>query len=307
MDWDDGFGSDKRKRKSSNPMGMALAGFAAAVLILVGLKMGLKKEDDTPQITIQQVDIDPVEAPILEPTPELEAEEEPEVEESPEVKPPPRRKRPAYTPPKRNYEAVAYYPKADPIPEVEDLDEGIPERLRTDVSMFLVMAQSGHLTQNHVYDLEAIGTDDDSYTQARSLLLMNAEKARNARNVKKYLDQLFYLDENRYNPVFLSKRARWFANNRRYDRALADAQKAEQHWARIPPTLVFETKAEIFEVQAASLQGLFYKSEDDVDLLDKAIRSWTKYAEHVDDRRSDLEKHADDQIKKLDYARKRLR
>jgi len=269
--------------------------------------MGLKKEDDTPQITIEQVDPDPVEAAILEPTPELEAEAEPEVEESPEVKPSPRRKRPVYTPPKQNYEAVAYYPKADPIPEVEDLDEGIPERLRTDVSMFLVMAQSGHLTQNHVYDLEAIGTDDDSYTQARSLLLMNAEKARNARNVKKYLDQLFYLDENRYNPVFLSKRARWFANNRRYDRALADAQKAEQHWARIPPTLVFETKAEIFEVQAASLQGLFYKSEDDVDLLDKAIRSWTKYAEHVDDRRSDLEKHADDQIKKLDYARKRLR
>ena len=125
--------------------------------------------------------------------------------------------------------------------------------------------------------------------------------------MKKYLDQLFYLDENRYNPVFLSKRARWYANNRKYDRALADAQKAEQHWARIPPALVFETKAEIFEVQAASLQGLFYKSESDVELLDKAIRGWKKYRRHVDDRRNDLGSHAEAQIKKLDYARSRLR
>ena len=158
-----------------------------------------------------------------------------------------------------------------------------------------------------MYDLETIGTDDDSYTQSRALLLMNAEQGRKARDVKKYLDQLFILDENRYNPVFLSKRARWFANNGKYDRALADAQKAEQHWARIPPNLVFPTKTEIFEVQASSLQGLFYKSEDDVDLLDKAIRGWKKYKRHVDSRRSDLGDHAEAQIRKLDYARSRLR
>lgn len=311
MDWDDGVLDEKKKRKSANPLGMALAGFAAAALVLVGLKLGLKK-DDSPEIVIQPdlpADVIPVEADgELPEAPEVI--EEPDVEVVAEAKPPPRRKQSTYTPPKQNYEAVTYYPKADPIPEPEESEESedeILERVRTDVSKYLAMAESGHLTQDHVYDLEGIGTDDDSYTQARALLLINAEKAKNGRNVKKYLDQLFYLDENRYNPVFLSKRARWYANNRKYDRALADAQKAEQHWARIPPTLVFETKAEIFEVQAASLQGLFYKSEDDIELLDKAIRGWTKYARHVDSRREDLGNHAQAQIKKLDYARKRLR
>jgi serine/threonine protein kinase len=309
MNWDDEISAEIGKRKSSNPLGMALAGFGAAALILVGLKLGLQKDDESPAIVIQPdlpAEILPVEA---EPeVPEaLELIEEPEIVAEAEAKPATRRKRTTYTPPKQNYEAVTYYPKADPVPEPDETEEDALERVRTDVSMYLVMAESGHLTQDHVYDLEGIGTDDDSYTQARALLLINAEKAKNGRNVKKYLDQLFYLDENRYNPVFLSKRARWYANNRKYDRALADAQKAEQHWARIPPTLVFETKAEIFEVQAASLQGLFYKSEDDTDLLDKAIRGWTKYARHVDSRREDLGNHAQAQIKKLDYARKRLR
>jgi hypothetical protein len=52
---------------------------------------------------------------------------------------------------------------------------------------------------------------------------------------------------------------------------------------------------------------LFYRSESDVDLLDKAIRGWKKYSEHVNPRRADLGNHAEAQIKKLDYARNRLR
>lgn len=321
MQWDDQEEEDDdfKTRKSSSPLGMALAGFAAAALILVGLKVALNDSDEPPGVQIEELVEDPSTtaqlAPVAADPVELveeiepkEAVEEP-VEAPPEVKPTPKRRRSTYTPPAKNYEAVAYYPKAEPVPEpVEEVEDGEEsERLLTDVSMYLSMAESGHLTSNHVLDLESIGTEDGSYTQARALLLMNAEKSKDARNVKKYLDQLFYLDENRYNPVFLSKRARWFANNRKYDRALADAQKAEQHWARIPPNLSFETKAEIFEVQAASLQGLFYRSEDDVDLLDKAIRGWKKYSQHVNSRRSDLGSHAEAQIKKLDYARKRLR
>lgn len=317
MDWDDG--EPQRARKSSSPLGMAFAGFAAAALILVGLKLLLNKDAPEPGVQIVKSVDKPASVATVETQPneevglieeeELEAEVLVAEEAPPEAKPAPRRKRSTYTPPAKNYEAVTYFPKADPLPEPsEEMDEDdIPERSLTDVSMYLRMAESGHLTGNHVLDLESIGTEDGSYTQARALLLMNAQKSKNARNVKKYLDQLFHLDENRYNPVFLSKRARWFANNAKYDRALADAQKAEQHWARIPPNLSFETKAEIFEVQAASLQGLFYRSEDDIDLLDKAIRGWKKYSEHVNPRRSDLGSHAEAQIKKLDYARKRLR
>jgi serine/threonine protein kinase len=315
MDWDDH--EPQKSRKSSSPLGMAFAGFAAAALILVGLKFALDKDVPEPAVQIQELADDPPTVAKLETEPEedadlaeeQEAEKPVAVEEPPEVKATPRRRRSTYTPPVKNYEAVVYYPKAEPLPEPsEEMDEDDnSERSQTDVSMYLRMAESGHLTGNHVLDLESIGTEDGSYTQARALLLMNAQKSKNARNVKKYLDQLFQLDENRYNPVFLSKRARWYANNAKYDRALADAQKAEQHWARIPPNLSFETKTEIFEVQAASLQGLFYRSESDVDLLDKAIRGWKKYSEHVNPRRADLGNHAEAQIKKLDYARNRLR
>jgi hypothetical protein len=308
MDWDDGLDTQPKK-KASKPMSMAIAGFLAALVVLLGLKMVLGGKDDAPAVIIHTEEEVAV-LNVVEPEPEPEADVEvvAMVEPEPEPEPVPRRTRSSYTPPAKNYEAVTYYPAPEPqVFDEEPADDEAPERLRTDVSMYLGMAESGHLTRSHVHDLEGIGTDDDSYTQARALLLINAEQAKNPREVKKYLDQLFYLDENRYNPVFLSKRARWYANNRKYDRALADAQKAEQHWARIPPTLVFETKAEIFEVQAASLQGLFYKSEDDIELLDKAVRGWKKYHRHVDTRRDDLGNHAEAQIKKLDYARSRLR
>jgi hypothetical protein len=203
---------------------------------------------------------------------------------------------------------VAYYPEPtpEPDPELFEEEEEEIERVRTDIVMYVDAAHAGDLGPADVRRLEAIGQDDESYTQSRALLLINAESNNNARNVKLYLDQLFQMDANRYNPVFLSKSARWSVNNGHYTRASAEAQRAEQHWARIPPSLVFETKTEIFEVQAAALQGLFYESEDDLELLDKALRGWNKYIRHVQSRRSDLVEHASAQIRTLEYARSRL-
>ena len=246
---------------------MAIAGFLVAAVLLVGLKLALRGD---PQAIPAATVADPVaqieamsaedeaaleaELAAEEREAALKAEEEQALAEAEAqaeaakvaaaARTRPATRAPVYTPPAQNYDDVAYFPEPEPEPVYdEDVLEGEEfERLRTDVSGFLAAAEDGQLSRNDIYDLEAIGTDDDSYTQARALLLMNAEKARSARDVKKYLDQLFMLDENRYSPVFLSKRARWFANNGKYDRALADAQKAEQHWARIPPDLVFPTK-----------------------------------------------------------------
>ena len=167
-------------------------------------------------------------------------------------------------------------------------------------------AAAGNLSQDNIRKLERVPSTDGSFTRSRALLLMNAEANRNGKAVKRYLDQLMSMEENRYNPVYLSKRARWFANQRRYDKALQDAQKAEQHWARIAPELVFDTKTEIYEVEAASLQGMFYASED-LEALDQAIRSWLKYQRHVQSReRMDLVARSEEQIAKLEYARDRL-
>jgi hypothetical protein len=177
---------------------------------------------------------------------------------------------------------------------------------RASLEAFSSSAAAGNLSKENVRSLERVPSTDGSFTRSRALLLMNAETNRNGRAVKRYLDQLMSLDENRYNPVYLSKRARWFANQRSYEKALQDAQKAEQHWARIAPELVFDTKTEIYEVEAASLQGMFYASED-LEALDQAIRSWLKYQRHVQSReRMDLVARSEEQIAKLEYARDRL-
>jgi len=286
----------------------------AAVGVLV-LMIALPKTEEPPAPQVEEVAIALVEPIVEEPIEEILEEEVPEEEEIEEeveevvaAAPVRRQRQSSYTPPQSNYSRVAYYPEPtpEPNPELFEEEELEVERIRTDIGMYMDAAHAGDLGPADVRTLEAIGRDDESYTQSRALLLINSESNNNARNVKLYLDQLFQLDENRYNPVFLSKSARWSVNNGHYSRANSEARRAEQHWARIPPSLVFETKTEIFEVQAAALQGLFYESEDDLELLEKALRGWNKYIVHVQSRRSDLVEHANTQIRSLEYARSRL-
>ena len=136
---------------------------------------------------------------------------------------------------------------------------------------------------------------------------MNAQRKNDDGAVKRYLDDLMAVPENRYSPVYLTDQARWLANHKEFTKAIEQAQLAERYWARLPPELVFTKKAEIYEIEAAAWQGQFYQSGTDVELLDRAIRNWERYRDHVATRsRSDLEKRADEQIAKLNGIREKI-
>ena len=156
-------------------------------------------------------------------------------------------------------------------------------------------------------NLEMVDSGDPSYTRSRALLLMNAEQDQDIKAAKRYLDQLMVLPENRYNSVYLSKQAVWYANRGSFSQALETATQAERYWARIPSELVFGTKADIYETKASSYQGLFYASEDDLDLLDQAVSGWNTYKRHMSSKGSAAEaERAQLQINKLENIRKRL-
>jgi tetratricopeptide (TPR) repeat protein len=167
-------------------------------------------------------------------------------------------------------------------------------------------AAEGRLTSSQILELETLDRADPGYTRSRALLFLNAQRRGNARSANRYLDEIMALPENQYNPVWLTAVARQHVNDQRYQMALDRAKEAERYWQRIPSEIMFAKKAEIFEIQAASYQGLFYNSED-VELLDKAVRHWEKYGEHVNNRgRSDLARKAYDEVEKLQGIRGRL-
>lgn len=177
----------------------------------------------------------------------------------------------------------------------------------TNVEMYASDARGGRLGSSDIMRLELVELEDPSYTRSRTLLLMNAEANDDTRAASRYLDELFELPENTYNSVFLSKKANIAVNAGRYQTALDSAKKAERYWGRIPPELVFATKADIYEVQAASYQGLFYADPEDLEMLEAAILGWEKYKRHVltKGQAGNAEK-ADQQIAKLEDTRRRL-
>lgn len=191
-----------------------------------------------------------------------------------------------------------------------DLDDPTPDTggtAVTNLDEYSDTARRGRLTASEIMVLEMVEVDDASYTRSRSLLLMNAEQKDDSKAVKRYLDQLMVLPENTYDSVLLSKEATWYVNTKRYQTALDKADKAERYWARIPSPLVFQTKADIYECQAASWQGLFYADGEDLDLLEHAITGWETYRRHVLTKNQTEEaKRAEAQIAKLEDVRKRL-
>jgi serine/threonine protein kinase len=167
-------------------------------------------------------------------------------------------------------------------------------------------ARDGALTSADVIALEGVTATDPAYTRSRALLLMNAQKGNDSKAVKRYLDDLMRLPENRYDPVFLTELARYYVDAGKYQQAVDTAKTAEQHWARLPSELVFSKKAEMYEIQARGYTGIFFQSQS-VDALDLAIRSWEKYREHVATRSSeDLVAMADKELTKLRTYRERM-
>lgn len=182
----------------------------------------------------------------------------------------------------------------------------VPEET-TNLDAYVDAAKKGKLSTTDLGLLELVEDSDPQYTRSRALLLMNAQKKGDEAGTKRYLEQIMQLPENQYNPVFLVDYARFYVNRGDYARALDTAMKAEKYWARLPSELVYGKKAEIYEIQAASWQGKFYKSGEDLELLESAIRGWERYKTHVGSQaRADLEKKADAELAKLTGIRSRL-
>lgn len=194
-----------------------------------------------------------------------------------------------------------------PEPTPEAVLEPVAEP-SVDVASWSDSARSGRLGDDGVSALESVPAGDANYTRARTLLLMNAQKRGDSKATRAYLDDLMGLPENRYNPVLLTDYARYNVNRGEYSKAIEQASLAERNWARLPSELVFTKKAEIYEIQAAAYQGRFYKNSEDAELLENAVRYWTKYRDHVSTKgRSDLAKKADAELEKLADIKEKLK
>ncbi len=195
-------------------------------------------------------------------------------------------------------------PKIETSPSsVADLalaTEPAPSHSGIDFAGYTSAASKGKLDPSAIMALETVEQTDPDFTRARTLLFMDAERRKDTRSSARYLAEIMSVPENRYNPIFLVEQARSEIRSGSYKRALASANKAEQYWARLPSELVFTKKAEIYEIQAAAAQGLFYASEGDQELLQESIRLWQRYRDHVSTKgRKDLAAKADTELATL--------
>lgn len=294
---------------SQRAVGMLVLVGVAGVLVLAGLlwvawSLGTRTTPSprTPPLeAASEVAIPtPVETPVADVVAQVERTEGPPPPEAPA--PPP--VRPAeIAPPEPD-------PGDSPLPPVADIGptDREPPNSHALLDRFASAAAGGKLTPSDVLVIERVQDDDLGFDRSRMLLVMNARARQDDTALKLYLDELSRRPENAYNPVILVEYARYHANKGDYERAIDKARLAERHWARMPSDLIFLKKAEIYEVLAASHQGLFYRSEDDIDLLDAALGAWRRYREHVGSgSRADLVTRADREIAKLETIRKRLR
>jgi hypothetical protein len=199
-------------------------------------------------------------------------------------------------------------PPAPPGLPGSETDEAPPETRSLDDQAS--RARTGALDAADVQQLEARDQLDPEFSRARTILLIDAHARQDDQAAGRYLADLLRVPENRYNPSLLAEMARHQVNQRRYGEALGTANKAEQHWARLPSSQVFAKQAEIYEVQAAATQGLLYLSEDEAEqrqLLDSAISRWRRLAEHGDrGGRTDISARATAQIDKLEDIQRRI-
>ncbi|MCK6515377.1 protein kinase, partial [Myxococcota bacterium] len=264
----------------------ALALIPALVLVVACAGAGLwwTQRAPTPEPPLAEATVTPVEPPPVEPPPVepvvepvVEAIAEPVVE--PVVEPvavapttpiPPRAaKAPSIKPPPVVVSAPLPVPAAP----------AVPSALVT--AQLIDSARKGALNPAEVSTLEGVPLASEEYSRSRALLVQNAEKRGDTDAALRYLDQLFKLDENRYNPVYLSRASVHLVNKQRYAEALAKANEAERYWARIPADQMDRTQTDIYASQASAALGLFYADPDDAALLDRSIRAWERYRQHA--------------------------
>ena len=170
-------------------------------------------------------------------------------------------------------------------------------------------AFDGRLSPGSAERLTAIEIDDPQFTRARTLLYLDAKKRGRVEERRGHLGLLMKLPENQYNPVLLVEHAQEAMEQKQYRQALARAEEAEQHWARIPSSLLFTRKALIYEIEAVAHTGMFFESEgQDLNELQGAIRGWEKFQRHVSQKgRTEMAKRAEQQLKRLRDLEERLK
>ena len=90
--------------------------------------------------------------------------------------------------------------------------------------------------------------------------------------------------------------------------ALERANMAERHWQRLPPEVIAERKAQIYELQAKASRGLLNNTDDEArqrELVEQSLRFWRRYAQQVNSDTSLVEK-ANAEIASLEDIRRRL-
>ncbi|MBL8614205.1 MAG: protein kinase [Deltaproteobacteria bacterium] len=190
-----------------------------------------------------------------------------------------------------------------PDPTLEPVQPGA-----VDIDRLGRSAAKGKLSPSEVMELETIGRSDERFTRSRTILAMDARQKRSTSGEKRYLDELLSLPENKYNPLVLIDVARFDLNAKQYGRALERASLAERHWQRIPPELMADKKAQIYELEAKASKGLMHTAADEArqrELCQQAIRYWQRYAQQVAGR-ADLVEVANRELASLEDIRKRL-
>lgn len=180
---------------------------------------------------------------------------------------------------------------------------------REEMDRWSSSAFRGQLSPGSAERLESVEIDDPQFTRARTLLYLNAKKRGKVEEQRGHLKLLMSLKENQYNPVLLVEDAADAIGQKQYDEALSRAKVAEQHWARMPPSLVFTRKALIYEIEALAHTGQFFDSEGkDVNALRGAIRGWEKFQRHVAEKgRNDMVERAAQNLQRLRELEERLK
>ncbi|NCG21733.1 MAG: protein kinase, partial [Rhodobacterales bacterium] len=185
--------------------------------------------------------------------------------------------------------------------------EPIPVELG-ELSQYAQRALTGLLTDSDRTLLEEVTTTDQDFTRAQLLLYQNAKATSSVSERERHMAAILEQPENHYRPEYLVEAAQLSLAKKDYRGALASAELAERHWARLPSDLIFTRKAAIYELEAAAHTGLFYGSDgEQTEQLNSALRDWARYRQHVKTKhRSDLIEHADTQIAKLQDIQERM-
>jgi serine/threonine protein kinase len=224
---------------------------------------------------------------------------------------------PTPAPPREVFEAVSAAPRPAPRPPPPPPPEPLaptPEPaapspvVAAELDAWSSDAFAGALGSDARSRLGTVPATDGEYTRAQTLLLLDAKARGDAPARSRAMDALMAQPENRYSPALLVEQAQILLEQRQWKSSLEAARKAEQHWARLPPELVWSRKTMMYELQALANTGLFYDSEgEDLATLQAAIRDWERYRRHVATKdRKDLIDRADASLRRLNEIQTRL-